>query len=58
VCNDKHDNLFTDDYALDFMICEDFKQQDKGRKGGKSGCFGFVVLLLLPAARVIFLNWK
>lgn len=56
--DDRHDNIFADDDALDFIIYEDLEKQDRERKGGKGGCFGIVVLLLLPVASVIFLSWK
>jgi len=56
--DDKSDNIFADDDALDFIIYEELEKQDRERKGGKSGCFGFVVLLLLPVASVMLLSWK
>lgn len=56
--DDGHDNIFADDDALDFIIYEELEKHDRERKGGKSGCFGIVVLLLLPAASVMFLSWK
>ncbi len=56
--DDRHDNIFDDDDALDFIIYEELEKQGQERKGGKGGCLGIVVLLLLPMASVILLNWK
>ncbi|MDD3813129.1 MAG: hypothetical protein PHZ02_00675 [Desulfocapsaceae bacterium] len=56
--NDKHDNVFADDDALDFIIYKEIEKQNRERKGGKGGCFGIVALLLLPAASVMLLSWK
>lgn len=59
--DDGHDNIFADDDALDFILYEEIEKQDqelKGGKDGKGGCFGIVVLLLLPAASVMLLSWK
>jgi hypothetical protein len=54
-----HDNIFDDDDALDFILYEELEKQGQERKGGKGGCLGIVVLLLLlPMASVILLNWK
>ena len=53
--DDKHDNIFADDDALDFIIYEEFEKHDRERKGGKGGCFGIVVLLLLPVVSVMLL---
>ena len=51
--DDKHDNIFADDDALDFIIYEEFEKGDRERKDGKCGCFGIIVLLLLPVASII-----
>jgi hypothetical protein len=56
--DDRNDNIFDKDDALDFIIYEEFEKRDRERKGGKGGCFGIVVLLLLPVASVMFLNCK
>jgi hypothetical protein len=56
--DDRHDNIFADDDALDFIIYEEFEKQGREQKGGKGGCLGIVVLLLLPVANVMLLNWK
>ena len=53
--DDRHDNIFDDDDALDFIIYEELEKQGQERKVGKGGCFGIVVLLLLPVASVMFL---
>jgi len=58
--DDKSDNIFADDDALDFIISEELEKQDREeRKGGKGGCFGVVaLLLLLPAVSIVLLSWK
>jgi len=56
--DDRNDNIFDDDDALDFILYEELEKQGQERKGGKGGCLGIVVLLLLPMASVILLNWK
>lgn len=57
--DDKHDNIFADDDALDFIIYEELEKQGRERKGGgKGGCFGIIMLLLLPVASVMYLNWN
>jgi hypothetical protein len=56
--DDKSDNIFADDDALDFIINDELEKHDQERKGGKGGCLGVVVLLLLPAVSVILLSWK
>lgn len=56
--DDRHDNIFADDDALDFIIYEELEKQGRERQDGKGGCFGFVVLLLLPVASVMLLSWK
>lgn len=53
-----HDNIFADDDALDFIIYEEIEKQNRERKGGKGGCFGIVVLLMLPMASVMLLSLK
>ncbi|MBU0662938.1 MAG: hypothetical protein KJ990_00180 [Proteobacteria bacterium] len=56
--DDKNDNIFDKDDALDFIIYEELEKRDQERKGGKGGCFGIIVLLLLPVASIVFLSWK
>ena len=56
--DDRNDNIFDKDDALDFIIFKDLEKHHQERKGGKGGCLGIVVLLLLPAVSVILLNWK
>ncbi len=56
--DDRHDNIFADDDALDFIIYEELEKQDRPQKGGKSGCLVIVALLLLPVASVMFLSGK
>ena len=53
----RHDNIFANDDALDFIIYDELEEQKLERKGGgNSGCLGVVVLLLLPKA--VLLIWK
>jgi hypothetical protein len=56
--DDRNDNIFSDDDALDFIIYEEFEKQGQERKDDKGGCLGVVVLLLLPAVSIVFLSWK
>ncbi|MBU3946321.1 MAG: hypothetical protein KKB91_07150 [Proteobacteria bacterium] len=56
--DDRPDNTFADDDALDFIIYEELEKEGRERKGGKGGCFGIVMLLLLPVASVMLLIWK
>ena len=56
--DDRNDNIFDKDDALDFIIYKDLEKHRQERKGGNGGCLGFVVLLLLPAASVMCLWWK
>jgi hypothetical protein len=56
--DDGNDNIFDKDDVLDFLVYMEFEKQDRGKNGGKGGCFGIVVQLLLPVANAIFLNWQ
>ena len=56
--DNRSDNIFDDDDALDFIIYEEIETHGQERKGGKGGCLGVVVLLLLPAVSVMLLSWK
>ncbi|MDO9067087.1 MAG: hypothetical protein Q7W05_01365 [Deltaproteobacteria bacterium] len=56
--DDKTDNIFDKDDALDFIIYKEFEKHDRQQKAGKGGCLGVIVLLLLPVASVMLLSWK
>jgi len=56
--HDEHRGLIVDDEALDYILYEEITKQDREQKDGKCGCFGMVVLLLLPAAIVMLLCWR
>jgi hypothetical protein len=57
--DDRSDNIFDDDDTLDFIIYKELEKQGQERKGGgKGGCLGMVVLLLLPVASAMLLSWK
>jgi len=56
--DDKDDNIFDQDDALDFIIYKDLEGQERGNEGRHGGCLGIVVLLLLPVASVMLLCWK
>ena len=56
--DDRQNNIFADDDALDFIIYEELEKHDQERKDGKGGSFGIVLLLLLPVASVMLLSWK
>ena len=52
--DDRHDNIFADDDALDFIIYKETEKQGRLKNGGKSGCLGIIImLLLLPVASVM-----
>lgn len=55
-----HDDglIVDDDPALDYILYEEMSKNDRGKKGGRSGCLGFVVLFLLPAASIMLFYWK
>jgi len=46
---DEDDNIFDDDDALDFVMYEE-ANKDKSGKSEKKGCFGLLILLIIPAA--------
>ena len=64
------ENLMDDDPALDYILYDEMSREDGNgedhNKAGGSGCFGILVLLLIPAAvfllfsslfaRLIFVN--
>lgn len=54
----ENDNIFDEDDALDFIIYEELEKQNNEPKNGKGGCLGTILLLLVPAASMIFINWK
>jgi len=56
--DDDNDNIFDKDDALDFIIYKDLESQDRGKESGNGGCLTTIVLLLLPAAGVMLLNWN
>lgn len=56
--HDGHRGLIVDDEALDYILYEEITKNDWKRKGGKGGCLGVIVLLLLPVASVMLLSWK
>ncbi len=56
--DDRNDNVFDKDEALDFIIYKEFEKRDREQKGNKGGCLGVVVLLLLPVGSLILLNLK
>jgi len=50
--------IVDDDPALDFILYEEMTKNDRKQKGGRGGCFGIVVLLLLPVASMMLFYWK
>ncbi|MBV5329344.1 MAG: hypothetical protein JZU65_17270 [Chlorobium sp.] len=56
--DDRNDNLFDKDDALDFIIYKELEKHHQERNGGKGGCLGIVALLLLPVASMVLLCWK
>ncbi len=56
--DDRSNNIFDKDDALDFIIYKDLESQDREQKSDNGGCLGIFVLLLLPLASVMLLCWK
>jgi hypothetical protein len=56
--DDDKNNIFDKDDVLDFIIYKDLESQERGNEGRSGGCFGIVVLLLLPLTSVMLLCWK
>lgn len=56
--HDRHKGLIVDDKVLDYILYEEITKNDRKRKGGKGGCLGIVVLLLVPVASVTLLYCK
>lgn len=59
--HDRHRGRIVDDKVLDYILYDKITKNDRKRKSvksGKGGCLGIVMVLLLPAASVIFLYWK
>lgn len=54
--DDRNDNIFDKDDALDFIIYKEFEKRDRERKGGNGGCLSIVVLLLLPTVVLLILK--
>jgi hypothetical protein len=50
--------IVDDDPALDYILYEEMTKNEQELKGGRSGCFGVVVLLLFPVAGMMFFCWK
>ena len=48
---DEESNLFDDDDALDYIL---YEEASKKTSGGGKGCFGIIVLLIIP---VTFLGY-
>jgi hypothetical protein len=44
---DEDNNIFEKDDVLDYVIYEDIEKQDN-RQSNKSGCFGILLLFMLP----------
>ena len=42
--------IVEDGQGLDFILYEEMTKNEQKQKGGRGGCFGMVVLLLLPVA--------
>lgn len=50
--------IVDDDPALDFILYKEMTKNDQKQNGGRGGCFGVVVLFLLPVAGMMFFYWK
>jgi len=52
--NNKNENIFDKDDALDFIIYEEFEQHDRKNDGNKkSGCLGGLILMLIPVGLLV-----
>ena len=59
--SDDHDGrkgLIDDDEVLDFILYKEITKNDQKQKGGTGGCFGIVLLLLMPVAGMMFFCLK
>jgi hypothetical protein len=45
--NDEYNGLIDDDPALDCILFEEMRKEDKGGSG-KGGCLGMLLILVLP----------
>ena len=50
--------IVDDDPALDYILYEEMSKNDQKQEGGRRGCLGFFLLVLLPVASTMFFYWK
>ena len=52
-------NLLDDDPALDCILFEEMRKEDRGNRQKRgSGCLGLLVLMVVPAGGLLFgLHW-
>lgn len=56
--NDSRGLIIDDDPALDFILYKETTKDDQGQQGGRGGCFGIIVLLLLPLTSMVLFCLK
>lgn len=47
--DDRDDNIFDKDDALDYIMFEECEKDVRSQKGGRGGCLGSLILLFTPA---------
>ena len=52
------DGLIDDDPALDFILYEEMTQNDRRQKEGRGGCFGVLLLIVLPGMGLLIFHWN
>lgn len=46
--DDKNDNIFDQDDALDFIIYEELEKHNRKQDGNRGGCLGLLILMFIP----------
>ena len=50
--NDEYNSLLDDDPALDCILFEKMRKEDR-HQNGKGGCLGILVIFLIPACNLV-----
>jgi hypothetical protein len=50
--------IVDDDPALDFILYKEMTKDDQKQQGGRGGCLGIIVLLLLPVTSMVLFCLK
>ena len=46
--------IVDDDPALDYILYKEMTKNDQKQKGGRGGCLGIAVLLIIPVTSMMF----